>query len=391
MKNIRRVFLIVLDSLGIGAAPDAKAFFDEGTNTLKSAYNTGLLLIPSLVNFGIGNIDGIDFLKKNENPSAAVGRLTELSAGKDTTIGHWEISGILSKNPLPTYPCGFPEEIIEKFKAATGRGVLCNRTYSGTDVIRDYGEEHMKSGDLIVYTSADSVFQIAAHEETVPPDLLYEYCKIARDILVGEHAVGRVIARPFITADGGFKRTANRRDFSLAPPKETMLDAIKRTGLEVISVGKINDIFAGRGITESIISHGNTEGLEITSKLLLRDFSGLAFINLVDFDSSYGHRQDARGYAEAIVEFDRWLPDFTRGLSDNDILIITADHGCDPADDSTDHTREYVPLIVYGKSIMPKNIGTREGFGTVAKLVCDALSVDFTPDACEKISEEILK
>ena len=388
---MKRVFLIVLDSLGIGAAPDAKDFSDEGANTLKSAYATGLLDIPTLIGLGIGSIDGIDFLQKNESPSAAVGRLTEQSAGKDTTIGHWELSGILSKTPLPTYPCGFPEEIIEKFKEATGLGVLCNKPYSGTDVIRDYGEEHIRTGDLIVYTSADSVFQIAAEEEVVPPARLYEYCMMARDILIGEHAVGRVIARPFITADGGFKRTANRRDFSLVPTKETMLDAIKNAGLDVISVGKIKDIFAGRGITDAIASHGNTEGLEITASLLERDFSGLVFTNLVDFDSSYGHRQDAEGYARAIVEFDRWLQGFIQGLREDDLLIITADHGCDPSDDSTDHTREYVPLIVYGKGVTPKNIGTRMGFGTVAELVSGALSVDFTPDACEIISKEILK
>jgi phosphopentomutase len=387
---MKRIFLIILDSLGIGAAPDAEAFGDEGANTLKSTYKTGLLNIPNLIKMGIGNIDGIDFLKKTENQMAATARLKELSLGKDTTIGHWEIAGIVSKKPLPTYPCGFPAEIIDEFKRATGRGVLCNKPYSGTDVIRDFGEEHIKTGDLIVYTSADSVFQIAAHEDTVPPSLLYEYCRTARRILCGEHSVGRVIARPFITENGAFKRTANRRDFSLEPSKSTVLDAIKDRGLDVISVGKISDIFAARGITEAIASHGNTEGLEITSKLIEKDFNGLAFINLVDFDSQYGHRQDALGYTKAINEFDLWLGGFAEGLSDGDALIITADHGCDPSDNSTDHTREYVPLIVYGKKIKPKGLGTKQSFGTVARLVSDMLSVDFTPDACEIISKDIL-
>ena len=388
---MKRVFLIVLDSLGIGEAPDAKEFKDEGANTLRSAFLTSKLYIPNLLSLGIGNIDGIDFLEKCENPRATVGRLTELSAGKDTTIGHWEISGVLSEKPLPTYPCGFPDDIIKKFEAETKRGVLCNKPYSGTDVIRDYGEEHLKSGDLIVYTSADSVFQIASHEDKVALDMLYSYCKTARKILSGEHAVGRVIARPFIGEAGNFKRTANRRDFSLEAPKRTMLDAISEAGLDVISVGKIKDIFASRGITESHISHGNTEGLEIALSLTEKDFSGLAFINLVDFDSSYGHRQDAVGYAMAINEFDAWLPSFIEGLGEQDALIITADHGCDPSDNSTDHTREYVPFILYGKSVKSKNIGTKRGFGTVAGLVTDMLSVDFTPEACEKISGELLK
>ena len=388
---MKRVFLIILDSLGIGEAADADKFGDVGANTLRSAHLTGLLNIPNLLGMGLGNIDGIDFLEKTDCPTAAFGRLTELSVGKDTTIGHWEISGVLSKKPLPTYPCGFPDEIIKKFEKETGRKTLCNKPYSGTEVIRDFGKEHLKTGNLIVYTSADSVFQIAAHEDIVAPELLYEYCRTARKILVGEHAVGRVIARPFITDGDGFKRTANRRDFSLEAPKKTLLDAISESGIEVISVGKIKDIFAGRGITKSYISHGNSEGLKITKDLLKKDFSGLAFINLVDFDSSYGHRQDARGYALAINEFDAWLPSFVDSLGDEDALIITADHGCDPSDNSTDHTREFVPLLVYGKSVKSKNIGTKRGFGTVAGLVSDMLSVSFTPDACEKISGDILK
>ena len=388
--KMKRIFLIVLDSLGIGEAPDAKSFGDEGANTLKSSYNTNLLNIPNLIKMGLGNIDGVDFLPKSSKPLAAVGRLKELSTGKDTTVGHWEIAGIVSENPLKTYPNGFPKEIIDAFTKETGRGVLCNKPYSGTEVIRDYGRIHEQTGDLIVYTSADSVFQIAAHEEKVPPEKLYEYCKAARKILVGERSVGRVIARPFIGRDGVYTRTANRRDFSIEPPKKTILDAIKESGLDVISVGKINDIFAGCGITEAIASHGNTEGMNITSQLINKNFFGLAFINLVDFDSSYGHRQDASGYARAINEFDAWLGKFKNELNPDDVLIITADHGCDPSDDSTDHTREYVPLIVYGNKIKPLNLGTKECFATVGRAVCDMLCVAFEPDACEIISKDIL-
>ena len=388
---MKRIFLIILDSLGIGEAPDAKSFGDEGANTLRSVYNTGLLNLPNLEKMGLGNIDGIDFITKTNAPPAAIGRLRELSAGKDTTIGHWEIAGIVSNQPLKTYPEGFPKEITDAFTEATGRKILCNKPYSGTEVIKDYGAIHESSGDLIVYTSADSVFQIAAHEETVPPEKLYEICRTARKILVGEHSVGRVIARPFIGNEGNYVRTANRRDFSIEPPKRTMLDAIKDFGLDVISVGKINDIFAGCGVTESIISHGNTEGMKITLKLIEKDFSGLAFINLVDFDSSYGHRQDAKGYAEALNEFDFWLGKFTEKMNSDDVLIITADHGCDPSDNSTDHTREYTPLLIFGEGISPVNLGTLDSFGTVAGAVCDMLNVSFTPDACEIISKDILK
>ena len=381
---MKRVFLTVLDSLGIGAAPDAEAFGDKGANTLYSVYRTGELKIPNLESLGLGNINGVDYLNKAKRPTAAYGRLREISAGKDTTIGHWEIAGIHSNTPLPTYPCGFPKEIIEKFESRCGRKTLCNKPYSGTEVIRDFGDEHIKTGDLIVYTSADSVFQISAHEDVVPIDELYEYCKAAREILVGEHAVGRVIARPFITEGGSFVRTANRRDFSVEAPKKTMLDAIAASGLDVIAVGKISDIFAGRGITEEIHTSGNTDGLKVTEELIKRDFRGLAFINLVDFDSKYGHRQDAVGYARALREFDD-------RLQEEDLLIITADHGCDPSDDSTDHTREYVPLLVYGKGIKAEDLGTKNSFTTVSKLVCDLLGVEFTPDTCEIISHAILK
>ena len=387
---MKRVFLIVLDSLGIGAAPDAEKFGDSGANTLKSLYKTGTLSIPNLIKMGLGNIDGIDYLEKASLPLAAVGRLSELSLGKDTTTGHWEIAGLVSENPFPTYPDGFPKEIIKEFERITCRRVICNKPYSGTEVIRDFGKEHIETGALIVYTSADSVFQIAAHEDIVSPEKLYEYCEAARGILVGENAVGRVIARPFVTENGKFVRTANRRDFSLKPPKETLLDAIKTTGLDVISVGKISDIFAGVGITEKIPSHSNTEGMVITKNLLEKYFRGLAFINLVEFDSHYGHRQDSIGYARALNEFDSWLGEFYKLLSDEDVLIITADHGCDPSDESTDHTREYVPLIIYGNRISQKNFGTKSSFASIGKFVADILSVPFIPDEYDNIYGEIL-
>lgn len=388
---MKRVFLIILDSFGIGNAPDASDFGDFGANTLGSISSSKKFSVPTLEKMGFGNIDLVDSLKRTDNPTASVGAVIEKSRGKDTTIGHWEIAGIISNSPLPTYPNGFPHEIIDAFSKATGRGVLCNLPYSGTDVIRDYGEEHLKTGNLIVYTSADSVFQIAAHEELVPPELLYEYCRIAREILKGEHAVGRVIARPFVGEAGNFTRTANRHDFSLKPPKATMLNAIKDAGLDSIAVGKITDIFVGEGITKTILSHGNDEGMKITGELLKQDFNGLCFVNLVDFDMLYGHRQNIDGYAEAISKFDLWLSGFISDMREDDCLIITADHGCDPGDNSTDHTRERVPLIVYGDRIKSENLGTLTGYTSVSKLVCDLLKVDFTPDACEEIAKKILK
>lgn len=374
---MKRVFLIVLDSCGIGYEPDADLFGDVGANTLKRISASEKFNIPTLIKMGIGNIDGVEYLEKCDEPMATVGRLREVSMGKDTTIGHWEIAGIVSKSPLPTYPNGFPKEVISEFEAATGRKVICNKPYSGTDVIKDYGKEHVQTGALIVYTSADSVFQIAAHEDVVPLEQLYEYCRIARGILHGKHGVGRVIARPFTGEIGDFKRTANRRDFSLVPPKMTMLDAIKGAGLDVISVGKIYDIFAGAGITESNLTHSNTEGMEVTAKIAERDFKGLCFTNLVDFDMLYGHRQDIDGYAAALSEFDAWLAGFIEKLGEDDALIITADHGCDPGDESTDHTREYVPLIIYNKAATPENLGTRYGFYDIAERVTEMLGVDF--------------
>ena len=375
---IKRVFLIVLDSCGIGYEPDADLFGDVGANTLKRISASDKFNIPNLIKMGIGNIDGVDYLEKCEDPIATVARLREVSMGKDTTIGHWEIAGIVSKSPLPTYPNGFPKEVISEFEKAVGRKVICNKPYSGTDVIRDYGKEHVQTGALIVYTSADSVFQIAAHEDVVPLEQLYAYCRIAREILVGKHGVGRVIARPFTGEVGEFKRTANRRDFSLVPPKTTMLDAIKNAGLDVISVGKIYDIFVGAGITDSTLTHSNTEGMQVTSEIAQRDFHGLCFTNLVDFDMLYGHRQDIDGYAAALTEFDTWLAGFIEKLGEDDALIITADHGCDPGDESTDHTREYVPFIMYNKGSKVENLGTRMGFYEIAERITDMLGVDFT-------------
>lgn len=373
---MKRLFLIVLDSCGIGALPDADKFGDAGVNTLKSCYNTGKLNIPTMLKMGLGNIEGVDFLQYETEPKAAFCRLAEVSAGKDTTIGHWEITGLVSNKPLPTYPNGFPKEVIDEFSNLTGRGVLCNKPYSGTEVIKEYGDEHMKSGDLIVYTSADSVFQIAAHESVVPIEKLYEYCRIARKILVGEHAVGRVIARPFVGENGSYTRTSNRHDFSLEPYGETMLDALKESGKDVIAVGKITDIFAGRGVTETILTSGNTDGMAKTLKVSESDFDGICFTNLVDFDSQYGHRNNALGYTEAINEFDAWLSVFIKTMREDDVLMITADHGCDPGDISTDHTREYTPLLIYGKNIISKNLGTRSTFADIAATVCDIFNVE---------------
>ncbi len=374
---MKRVFLIVLDSCGIGQLPDAAEFGDKNCNTLARIASSKYFKADNLIKMGLGNIDGVD-LPKCENPIAAVARLAEKSKGKDTTIGHWEIAGLISQTPMPTYPCGFPDEIINEFSHRTGRGVLCNKAYSGTEVIKDYGAEHMRTGDLIVYTSADSVFQIAAHEEVVPVETLYDYCRIAREILIGKHAVGRVIARPFTGKHPHFTRTANRHDFSLVPPRDTLLDAISGAGMTVYAIGKINDIFAGKGVTKKVCTKSNADGMEKAKKALSEDFEGLCFINLVDFDMLYGHRQDIDGYAKAFAEFDDWLPSFISDMKEDDLLIITADHGCDPGDESTDHSREYVPFIMYGSR--PVNYGTRDTFADIAATVADCLGVDFTGD-----------
>lgn len=373
---MKRVFLIVLDSFGIGEMPDAKQFGDEGTNTILSCSKSTYFQLPNLQKLGLFNIDGVNCGQKEEKPLARIARMKEASMGKDTTIGHWEIAGIISENPLPTYPDGFPKEVLDEFSKRTGRGVLCNKPYSGTDVIRDYGDEHVKTGDLIVYTSADSVFQIAAHEDVVPVETLYEYCHIAREILQGKHGVGRVIARPFIGESGNYQRTSRRHDYSLLPPKNTMLDQMKEAGLDVIAVGKINDIFAGKGITEFTYTSGNAEGIEKTIEYEKKDFEGICFVNLVDYDMLYGHRRDVDGYAKALAYFDAYLPKIMENMREEDVLILTADHGCDPAYlKTTDHTREHTPMIMYGKKIEPANLGTREQFSDIACTILDYFGI----------------
>ena len=388
---MKRIFLIVLDSCGVGAAPDSEAFGDFGVNTLRSCAASKKFSIPNLIRAGLGNMDGIDYLPKEPHPTAALARLQEASMGKDTTIGHWEIAGIVSPNPLPTYPQGFPQEVLDEFERATGRGVLCNLPYSGTEVIRDYGEEQKKTGKWIVYTSADSVFQVAANEAWIPLEELYDACRKARKILQGKHGVGRVIARPYVGEDkDSFRRTANRHDFSLEPPAQTMLDAIKAAGLDTLAVGKIFDIFAGRGTTDHVFNQSNADGMQHTVDYAARDFHGLCFVNLVDFDMQFGHRRDVDGYANALTEFDTWLGRFLPTLGEEDMVMITADHGCDPAyTATTDHTREYVPLVVLGQQVRPVNLGTRRSFADIAATITDILDVPFeTPG--KSFAEEIL-
>ncbi len=367
---MKRIFLIVLDSFGIGEMPDAADYGDKGTNTLRSVSASACFHMPNMAKLGLFNIDGVDIAMKEEHPAAVTARMKEASKGKDTTIGHWEIAGIISEKPLPVYPDGFPKEILDSFCAMTGRGVLCNKPYSGTEVIKDYGDEHVKTGKLIVYTSADSVFQIAAHEDVVPVETLYEYCRMARKLLQGEHGVGRVIARPFVGESGNYTRTAKRHDFSLEPPGVTMLEQLSAAGRDVISIGKIQDIFVGKGITEYTYTKGNEEGIEKTLAYLEKDFEGLCFVNLVDYDMLYGHRNDIDGYAGALAYFDEKLPEIIGKMKEEDILMITADHGCDPGYTvSTDHSREYTPFLMYGKNVAPENLGTRDTFADIGATV----------------------
>lgn len=374
-----RVFLIVLDSFGVGNAPDAAAFGDEGSNTFKVCFDSGKLNIPNMKKLGLFNIDGVDFGEREKEPLGAYARLVEESAGKDTTIGHWEIAGIISEKPLPVFPDGFPDEVIKEFERRTGRKTLCNKPYSGTEVIKDYGVEHMKTGALIVYTSADSVFQVAANENVVPVKKLYEYCEIARDILKGDYAVGRVIARPFVgTSPENFARTSNRHDFSLLPPSKTMLDILKDNGKDVLSVGKIIDIFAGQGVTEFVRTVSNADGMIKTAEFQKKDFDGLCFVNLVDFDMKYGHRNDVAGYTNALNEFDIALGDFMKNMREDDVLMLTADHGCDPSTPSTDHSRECVPLIICGNNVKSGNLGTRKGFTCIAKTILSMFNLKNT-------------
>lgn len=386
----KRVFLIVLDSLGIGHAKDAADFGDEGANTLKSVMTADPKL-PNLKELGLFNIKraGLE-AAPGDPPKGLYGFAEEQSRGKDTTVGHWEIAGLISEKPLPTYPDGFPDELIERFCSENGVEILCNKPYSGTEVIKDYGDEHLRTGKPIVYTSADSVFQIAAHESVIPLPRLYELCESARRLLCGEHAVGRVIARPFSDRNGEFYRTGGRHDYSLEPSGETMTDKLKNSGLDVISVGKINDIFAGHGITESHPTKGNADGEALLLEIQKRDFNGLCFVNLVDFDMLYGHRNDIAGYAKALEHFDKTLGVFLENMKDGDLLIITADHGCDPGFKGTDHTRENIPLIVYYTDCISADLGGFESYTCIAKTICDNFGIkcDFSGKSfLEKINK----
>lgn len=371
-----RGFIIVLDSFGVGEAPDAKAFGDEGASTIKTISKSKYFNTPNMKKMGLLAIDGVN-LDNSKEHNASYGRLRELSIGKDTTTGHWEMAGIVSKKALPTFPNGFPSEVIDEFEKKCGRKVIVNKPYSGTQVIKDYGDEHIKTGALIVYTSADSVFQIAACEDIVSDDELYNYCKIARKILKGKYGVGRVIARPFIKDENGnFVRTPRRHDFSLEPPKDTLLDVLQKHGRDTIAVGKIYDIFAHRAMSEHYFTTGNTQGIAKTLEMVKRDFDGLCYTNLVDCDMLYGHRRDIDGYAKAISEFDKCLPELCKNLEDDDFLMITADHGCDPGYKGTDHTREYVPLIIYSKSLKNVNLKTIDGFGVVCNTALSLFKID---------------
>lgn len=392
----KRVFVVVLDSFGIGEEPDAAAYGDEGSNTLCACATSGVLNIPNMTKLGLLNIDGaldsvydVD-LKPIESPVGAYARMREKSAGKDTTVGHWEMAGVISPKKFPTYPDGFPQEVIEEFEQKTGRKVLCNKPYSGTDVIRDFGKEHIETGALIVYTSADSVFQIAAHEDVVSPEKLYEYCHIAREILQGKHGVARVIARPF-EGEWPYHRTSRRHDFSLEPTGTTMLDRLKESGFDVLSIGKIYDIFAHRGMTEFEFTTCNADGIQKTIEATSKDFNGLCFTNLVDTDMIYGHRNDPVGYSNALSYFDEHIPQIIEGLREDDLFIITADHGCDPVTPSTDHSREYVPLLITGPKVKPNtNLGTTATFADMAETILDYFGVEQLGVGTSRLSE-ILK
>lgn len=394
---MKRVFLIVLDSVGIGEMPDAADFGDEGSHTVYAASTDDHFYMPNMKQLGFFQINGNCVHSKHSwaftpvEPTGAFMRMKESSKGKDTTIGHWEIAGVISPEPMPTFPKGFPNDLIQNLEKETNRKILCNLPFSGTEVIEKYGEEHMKTGALIVYTSADSVLQIAAHEEIIPVDELYRYCEIARTLCKGPYAVGRIIARPFLGTPGSFTRTSRRHDFSLVPPRPTMLDSIKAAGLDVIAVGKINDIFAGQGVTEMTRTQDNEDGIHQTLSIMDRDFHGLCFVNLVDFDMKYGHRNDIPGYSAALSYFDKKLPELLDKLQNEDILMITADHGCDPSTPSTDHSREYTPLVIAGKSIKPgTNLGTRSTFSDIGATICDYLKTPGQLDGSSFLTDILL-
>lgn len=375
--QVDRIFLVVMDSFGIGAAEDAEVFHDAGANTLRAIAGSPAFRADTLLSLGLASIDGCDYLPQVA-PFGIYGKLVEQGAGKDTVTGHWELAGVRSTRPMPLYPQGFPDEILRPFIERTGRGVLCNLPYSGTDVLRDYGEQAIREGKLIVYTSGDSVFQIAAHTDHIPLAELYRACEIARELLCGAHAVGRVIARPF-AGTHPFTRTADRHDYALPPPRPTMLNALQNTGLATIGIGKISDIFAGSGISESIRTKDNADGMQKLAQHIKRDFHGLCFVNLVDFDAKFGHRNDIDGYAGAVAAFDAALAPLLDQLGERDLLLITADHGCDPSYPGTDHTRETVPLLGYGKALRPTDLGTHY-FADLGATICDLLGVSLTAD-----------
>ena len=387
---INRVILVVMDSVGIGELPDAGSYGDQGSNTIGNIHKSiPSLHLDNLTALGLGNIEGVQ-IPKSDSPLGSYGRALELSPGKDTTTGHWEMAGITLKQAFPTYPHAFPKELIEKFEKAIGIKCLGNEVASGTEIIVRLGDDHVKTGYPIVYTSADSVFQIAAHEEVIPLEKLYEMCSIAREMLTGEHAVGRVIARPFLGTSGSYKRTPNRKDFSLLPASKTMLDVVKDHNLNVMAVGKIEDIFAGIGVTDAVHTKSNMEGVDKTLEYMKTDKKGLIFTNLVDFDMYFGHRNDVEGYGNALKEFDNRLPEIINSMKKTDVLFITADHGCDPTTLSTDHSREYIPILVYGKQIKPgQNLGTRNGFCDIAATVLDLLGLPIITDG-KSFKEEIL-
>ena len=393
--TMKRVFLIVLDSVGVGEMPDAAAFGDQGSHTVYAASHYDGFYMPNMQKLGFFNLDGMKvdekhaWAKEKVEQTGTICRLSEKSKGKDTTTGHWEIAGLISREAMPTFPNGFPKDLIDQFEKRTGRKVLCNKPYSGTEVIKDYGKEHIETGALIVYTSADSVFQIAAHESVVPVEQLYEYCEIARELCQGAYGVGRVIARPF-EGEWPYSRTSRRHDYSLLPPKDTMLDKIKVAGMDVLAVGKINDIFAGKGVTEMIRTQDNADGIDKTIAYMKRDFHGLCFTNLVDFDMKYGHRNDIDGYGKALSYFDSRLPELLSLLKEEDVLMITADHGCDPSTPSTDHSREYVPWVITGDKIAAKNLGTKDGFGYIGGTILDMLGLEVSIEG-ESIYKQIKK
>lgn len=387
-----RVIWMIIDSVGIGALPDSEKFGDVNVNTLGNIVkNYKDIKLPNMLKLGLGNIDGIDSLEGVKSPIGAFGRASEVSKGKDTTTGHWEMTGVLVETPFKTYENGFPKEIIDEFERKTNRKVIGNKPASGTAILDELGEQQMKTGEVIVYTSADSVFQIAAHEEIIPLDELYKMCEIAREIMMGDNAVARIIARPFVGQPGAFERTSNRRDYSLSPFEDTVLDNIKNSNLDVIGVGKIEDIFNKQGITEAIHTKDNMDGVDQTINYMKKENNGLIFTNLVDFDSKYGHRRDVKGYKEALEEFDARIPEILENMEDDDILIINSDHGNDPTYKGTDHTREYIPMLICGKNVKSGlNLGTRSSFADIGATVADLLNVKM-PKHGHSFKNDIIK